>query len=140
MAAEFGLDSPKAQRLFDMHQAQLAAADKARDESTKSWIANQRQEWRKSLAADKDFGGANQEKNMAAVKRTFAKYGAGDAELKAFLNDGAGDHPALVKLFARIGADLAEDTVAPRGVTGARSNGASADLRQMFDKSPELFT
>lgn len=144
LAAEHGLDSAKAQKFFDAHRAditaQLADAEKARDEGGREALASMRKEWRASLEKDAEFGGAKFKETRAAVSRVFNKYGATDAELKSFLNDGAGDHPALVKFLARIGRDMAEDTSA----TKTRGNGATpsphADLQKFFDKSPELFT
>jgi hypothetical protein len=125
LAAEHGLDSAKAQKFFDAHRAELAATEKSvREASEKSgaeWLANQRKEWRGALQKDAEYGGAKWAETKAAVSRAFNKYGASDPELKAFLDDGAGDHPAVVKLLARIGKDLAEDKAA----TTSKGNGAT---------------
>lgn len=146
LAAEHGLDTLKAQKLYDAHRAdltsQLAEADKAREKGGAEWLANQRKTWRDSLQKDAEYGGAKWSETKAAVSRAFNKYGAADPDLKAFLNDGAGDHPALVKFLARIGRDMAEDNTALK--TKPAANGASstatAELQKFFDKSPELFT
>lgn len=100
-------------------------------------VASDRKAMRESLKTDKDFGGAKYDESMRHVQRAVAKYG--DPELAKFLDAGAGDNPALVKAWARIGKDLAEDKVAPVTTKTAPPSGEKAELQKLFDKSPELF-
>ncbi len=139
--AETGLDTPKAQKLYDAHQAGIKQAlethAKAQEKAGEEWVANQRAQWRKDLRADKDFGGANFEKSAAAVNRAWAKYGDTPG-LKEHLSRGSIDEPSINRLLKRIGDDLAEDsTTVTKSGPAARSD--KADLQKMFDKSPELF-
>lgn len=144
-AAEAGLDSAKAQKLFDAHRGALDTAVKAAVEKQSKdgseWLAGQRKEWRETVQKDTEFGGAKYKETVAAISRVFNKYGASDKELRTFLNDGAGDHPALVKFLARIGRDMAEDSTAlktkPKNGTAPS---ADAELRGLFPNSKELFT
>lgn len=133
LAKDAGLKAGQAQKLVEFDLQRQAAAEKASSEH----FTKQRQEWRASLKTDPEFGGANETKSIANVARAITKYGT--PSLRKFLDAGAGDHPEIVKLFARLGADLAED---PGVKAPARNTAASEDgeLRKMFDKSPELFT
>lgn len=145
LAAENGLDAPKAQKLFDAHRAELATATKAAvDQASKdgtAWLETQRKEWRGAIEKDAEYGGAKYAATKAEISRVFNKYGKTDPELVAFLNDGAGDHPALVKFLARIGRDMAEDNTALKTkLKNGAATSADADLRSMFPNSKELFT
>lgn len=144
LAAESGLDSTKAQKLFDAHHAGLAEAEKkwgeARDKGGAEWLANTRKEWRAALQNDVEFGGSKFSATKASISRVYNKYGASDPELKKFLNDGAGDNPALGKFLARIGRDMAEDTAASKSKATVAKPSADAEFQKLFDKSPELFT
>jgi len=145
LGAELGLDSAKTQKLFDAHHQAIAATTKetreAAEKAGAEWLANQRKEWRGALEKDPEFGGAKWPETKAAVSRAYNHFGAKDPELKAFLDDGAGDHPAVVKFLARIGRAMAEDNSALKSKpkNGAASS-ADAELRKLFPNSKELFT
>jgi hypothetical protein len=139
LAKKGGFKSGQAQALVEFDMKRQAAAERSRDEAGAKWLANERKTWRESLKTDPDFGGANYDKNLRSVQRAMAKFGESES-FKKWQEAGAGDHPEFVKLFARIGATLAEDPGVKSG--GKATNGASAsgDLQKFFDKSPELFT
>ena len=55
----------------------------------------------------KEEWGLQYDKNKRAAERAVQVYGT--PELMELLETGAGNHPAVVKLFARLGADITED-------------------------------
>lgn len=140
LAAKAGLDSPKAQGLYDLHAKALSAAQKAGGEAAIAEVATTRKGWVTELKADKEFGGAKFPETQAALKKVMARY-APDADTVEFLNSGPGDHPGLVKLFARIGRDLGEDSVATTAGAAAAKGKPSREqqLRDAYPNSPELF-
>jgi hypothetical protein len=78
------------------------------DQQTKQW-EEQGDKWAAELAADKDFGGEKIEATVINAKRFLRAYG-GEEAAKAFRDLGIGNHPVLVKMLARAGAGLREDT------------------------------
>lgn len=71
---------------------QPARIDASRKESEKTL----REEW-----------GYDYDKNVAKAKRALQIYG--DPEILELMNTEAGNHPAVVKMFARLGEDVTED-------------------------------
>lgn len=113
-AAERGLSDEVAQDLvkFRAETAQ-SAQDKAVQANTES-LKELRQQWRDSLQSDPQFGGDNMPKTVEQAKRALERFGS--PELRKTLNDtGLGDHKDLIIAFARVGAQMAEDTL----VTGS---------------------
>jgi len=51
--------------------------------------------------------GIDYDKNLRAAKRALQVYG--DDEIMDLMNTSAGNHPAVVKLFARLGSEVTED-------------------------------
>ena len=79
----------------DMIQKQQAQMQQAQEQ----WMADIKQE----------FGGAF-EQRIETAKTAVREYGG--EELKQYLNEtGLGNHPAMVKAFAKIGQDMAEDSL-----------------------------
>ena len=55
----------------------------------------------------KEEWGYNYDKNVAKAKRALQVYG--DPEIMELMNTEAGNHPAVIKMFARLGEDVTED-------------------------------
>tara|TARA_R100000742_G_C4256686_1_gene74551 strand:- start:186 stop:1016 length:831 start_codon:yes stop_codon:yes gene_type:complete len=55
----------------------------------------------------KDEWGYDYDKNVAKAKRALSVYG--DEEILQLMNTEAGNHPAVIKMFARLGEDITED-------------------------------
>lgn len=70
----------------------------------------QRKEWADALEADADVGGAKKAEALSAAARVFDHYGLKKGEgLRQLLDEsGLGNNPEMVRLFARIGNDMAE--------------------------------
>lgn len=98
--------------------------------------AQQQKDWLESLKNDKELGGAKWSETTADLERVLKKYGD-DPELREWFNEtGDGDRPALVRLFARIGKSMREDSV----VGGPKNTGAGAKkptlIEQLYGSPP----
>lgn len=116
MAAEYGLDEAKAQKLVDMHFDQLKALAETQAADHRKAVAS----WEKSVRDDPDMGGARfdetLERGRAAVRRF------GDPKLVEFLDaSGLGSHPEFVRFAAKVGAAIREDEAAAKAAGASRS-------------------
>jgi hypothetical protein len=102
-AAEAGLDSKKAQRLFDMHAkavGELAAAGTERERAADAEVSS----WAAKTKADPEFGGERLEATRGAVGELLKEFGTdGTREL---FSGPIGDHPEMVRLLVRVGRAL----------------------------------
>lgn len=73
-------------------------------ENEPAMLAAQKDETETALKQD---WGLDYNKNMKAAQRALQVYG--DQEIMDLMNTSAGNHPAVVKLFARLGAEVTED-------------------------------
>ena len=75
--------------------------------------AKQIEAWVGEIKADKEIGGANFDTSVRHAQAAAKKFGSPEF-LAALDATGMGSHPELVRVFARIGKAMAEDTfVAP---------------------------
>lgn len=135
LATEFGLDGPKAQKLVDFYVGQQQQAT-ATLEST---FDAQKKQWVEQLTADKDFGGANLAKTVASAQKALLKYGGPEvaAELHGM---GLGDHPGLVRLLARVGQAMADDSTLGSAAAPGANNSDDAFLRALYPNSQQMFS
>lgn len=125
-AAELKLPTLGAQKLLDLYVT-------AKQAETAAWN-DQVEGWRRSVETDPVIGGPNKQATLQAAGRAMARYGT--PELRKLLDaTGIGNHPDLVRAFARIGGDLAEDTL----LTTARGQVEPDPLRAMYPNSPGMF-
>lgn len=116
IAKELGLSQDQAQKLVDVYSNANADAQ--------STLATQidalHESWKQEVKDDPILGGVKFDETIATA-RTFIN-GYGDQKLTDVLNEtGLGNHPAVVKLFYKLGRSVAEDNVnigAIRGQTG----------------------
>jgi hypothetical protein len=100
-----------AQRLLDMHAAQMQRFAETTLENQHKAFADTRKGWRTEVLADPEIGGAGHQTAMGAIARardaivSSAKPGTAQhaSDLKAFSDfltiTGAGDHPAFLRLL-----------------------------------------
>lgn len=82
----------------------------------------QRKSWREELRADKDFGGDKYDASLAEARQALAQFDDG-GQIRAMLNEtGYGDHPAVVRIFARVGRALAEDNAIGKSDGGGKKS------------------
>ena len=105
LARQFKVPANEAQGFLDSLVAFRASEEQAREAGWK-----QTQEgWISELKADPKLGGANFEKTQSRVNAVAAKFG--DAAFKEFMDaSGVGNHPALVRMLAGIGAAMEQDS------------------------------
>lgn len=98
----------RAQALVDMHVKGLSAAQEAANQQMEQTEAG----WKKSIAADKDFGSGDDKSPLkpeakAIISKAIDAYGG--AELRQALDlTGAGNHPAIVSAFYKMAKILSE--------------------------------
>ena len=106
IAKELGLTQEQAQKLVDVYSGSTADASKVMMEQ----IDALHQSWIQEVRDDKELGGVKFDETISTA-RTFIN-GYGDEKLTEVLNEsGLGNHPAVVKLFYKLGRSMAEDNV-----------------------------
>jgi hypothetical protein len=127
LAKEFGLDSAKAQKGLDFFaNLQRAAVEQRRTQAEQTHA-----KWVEQLQSDKEFGGADFQKNQGIAFKAVQKFAP---ELIPFFNQtGLGDHPELFRAFFRVGKAMQEDTISG-SAPGAGAPGADSSwMLEMYD-------
>lgn len=100
---ELGLTQEQADKLVAFDAKRTLAAEQAGLEQRQGLVTG----WEKSLREDAAFGGANFDANVGVAQKALAQFGT--PELSTMLKEsGLGSHPEVVRLFHRIGQQLAE--------------------------------
>lgn len=116
LAKEQGLSPKQAQALVEKQAATLKAySDKVVSDWTK-----QREAWSEAIKADKEIGGDQMPKSVELAKQVVSKFGSEDFR-KALNETGFGNHPELVRIFARIGKMIGNDTLVRASTSPATS-------------------
>jgi hypothetical protein len=140
MAKELDLTQEQAQKLLDFGGGKLRALAEG---PYKAWSEMQTK-WQAEVKADPEIGGTKLEASLKEAAAVFVPgesnpFVGSDAEarsLKDALNaTGAGNNPAIVKMFVRMGRMLGE----PGSLTGNPSTGRN-DLEARLDKAFPLMT
>ena len=122
MAAEYGLDDAKAQKLVDMHFEQLKAVAEAQAAEHRKAVVS----WEQSVREDPEMGGAKFDETLERGRSAVRRFGS--PKLSEFLDaSGLGSHPEFVRFAAKVGAAIREDEAAAKAAGGARSGGSTAD-------------
>ena len=100
IAHQIGLNNEQANALIEF-QAKAIQNDMA-NEGSRLAVGKEETE-----AALKQEWGLEYDKNVRAAQRALQVYG--DPEIVELMNTEAGNHPAVVKLFARLGKEVTED-------------------------------
>ena len=88
----------------------------------------QQEAWSTALKTDKELGGDNLNKKVELASRVVNRFGT--EEFKKALNEtGLGNHPELVRVFARVAEKLGEDNLV---LPGAAPGAGPKDLRDVF--------
>lgn len=125
-ARELNLTQDAAQAVLDKVLPAMRADAKASLEAFYKDIGGMPDTWADQVRADKDIGGTKLEETLAVAAK--ARDAFGGPELTALLNKtGLGNHPALIKAFAKAGQAISAD----RFVDG---RGATSDTRTAAEK------
>ncbi len=127
--AESKLPQEVAQKYVDLYTAQIT---KLVDGQMKAWV-DLNAKWVADFKADKELGGDREPTTMANISKALRKFGSpglSDA-LKA---TGAGNHPEVIRFFARIGAATGESTHVPAGQGAGAAQASIAALYPTMTK------
>lgn len=113
-AKERGLSNEDAQKVLERDHATVVAFI----EGQKQAMVKKSEEWVQFSKADKEIGGEAFAKNAELAKRVLEKYGT-ESLRKTLDETGYGNHPELLRVFARVGKAMAEDTLVQPGASGA---------------------
>ena len=91
--------------------------------------------WQKELTQDADFGGEKLQATIVAAKNALRRFG-GETLAASLQELGLGNHPGLIKTFARMGLASAEDDSSGKG-SGAGSGPLTRDQQnaRLYDNS-----
>lgn len=103
---EAGLSQEQAQKLVSLY----ADMQQATAEQTLAGFQQLKQDWSSQIKADQTYGGDKLPKTLSAAKAVLTKFG--DANLRNDLKEwGWANHPGLIRLLAKVQAELSEDTL-----------------------------
>jgi hypothetical protein len=137
-AREVGLSQDQFQGIMSYYAERTQAS---MEEAVEAWNGRV-QGWRDAARADKDFGGANYDANVATALKAVEKFG--DADFKALLKSPSddnpeglaiGNHPAVLRFLNRIGKVLGDPTLV-QGDATQQDRTDEARLKRMY---PSMF-
>lgn len=101
---EAGLSREQAEKILDWHKGQFR--------ESQSFAAQQEartlEDWRNSILADRDFGGANYKATVADARRALQTFDP-DGKLRAFLRESRWQfNPDVIRVAARVGRAMGE--------------------------------
>ena len=128
---ELNCSQETAQKLVDLHFAQLKAMQEAQEKLKAETLTA----WAKEIRNDKDIGGPNVLQNLLPGTRLLDRFGSND--LKSLLQQtGMDRHPAVVRFLVAVGREFAEDRWADGGRHGPGAvMTPDAVAKQIFDKT-----
>ena len=127
--AETGLNQDQAQKFIDLAMArETAAAHK----SVQAFVDLQNQ-WVSEIKADPDIGGDRLKASLSSAARAIDRLAV--PGLREALNfTGAGNHPAVVKAFVRLGQMISEDRFRPGHIARPQVQRSPAEV--IYDGTP----
>jgi len=127
--AETGLSQDQAQKFIDLAMARETAAAQR---GVQAFVDLQNQ-WVSEIKADPDIGGNKLKASLASAARAIDRLDV--PGLREALNfTGAGNHPAIVKAFVRLGQMIAEDRFRPGHL--ARPDVPRSPAEVIYDGNP----
>ncbi len=104
LAKERGLSQDEAQAMLDRDSGLISSYAKEQQDQFKK----QSDTWKAEFVADKEFGGEKATENVELAHRVVKRF-ADDKFVQELERSGLGDHPDLLRTFARIGKEMSED-------------------------------
>lgn len=119
IARELDLTNEQAQKLVDIQAGLVRKQYEAWDKQVATWVTE--------VKTDKEIGGTETKKSLVNAQAAITKFGT--PELKAALDSTKmGNHPELVRVFARIGKAMAEDSFVPADLPSGEQKSAADRL------------
>lgn len=121
LAKDLKLPADKAQALVDL-ATEVEVQRAEQHETLKA-------QWADEVRADKELGGDKLDATLAQARKVYALLPEAQAtELKGLLDQsGFGNHPAVVRLFAKVGQALSDDAFIPGGKAPAGAERSLAE-------------
>jgi len=113
LAKELGLTQEAAQKLVDFQAANEAAQVKKIGE----FWDKQASDWLGEAKADKEIGGPKFDESVAAANAALKQFGTPKL-IEALQTYGMGNHPEVIRAFARVGQAIQNDKLVPGGKGG----------------------
>lgn len=131
VARELGLTQEQAQKLVGLYAGQMA---QVQEMAGQAW-QQQRQEWQTAARRDPEFGGAKFDENLSLAKRALDQFGGPDL-IEALNVTGAGDHPAVLKMFAAVARATGDHKLVSPGASAGPEAMSTAEYyaREVFGK------
>lgn len=127
--AESGLSQDQAQKFIDLAMARESAATQRNAQA----FVDLQTRWVSEIKADPDIGGDRLKASLASANRAIDRLDV--PGLREALNfTGAGNHPAIVKAFVRLGQMIAEDRFRPGHI--ARPQVPRSPAEVIYDGHP----
>jgi hypothetical protein len=123
LAKELGLTQEAAQKLVDFQAANEAAQVKKIGE----FWDKQASDWLAEAKADKEFGGAKFDESVAAANAALKQFGTPKL-IEALQTYGMGNHPEVIRAFARVGQAIQNDKLVPGGKDVSKPTSAAEAL------------
>ena len=120
IARQVGLSQEEAQNVFTSLMPTFESIGRKRMEG---WTAD----WAKQSSVDKEFGGQNFQANLRVANSALKKFSTPEFT-KLLQITGLGNNPEVIRVFYRIGQQMAQD----KGVTGG---GAPQTLPKLYPNS-----
>lgn len=111
IARKHNLSQAAAQEFMDLGASRVAALAQQQQDAYKAITEG----WAASTKADPEIGGKNLPATVKYAQKALAAFGEGTDAADAFETTGLGNHPGIIKMLARIGKDLSEDSVVAGG-------------------------
>lgn len=120
----------RAQKLVDMHVAALKASVET---PLQQWRDTQTK-WQGEIKADSEIGGSKLPQTMANMTKAITQVMGADtpAVIAAFRDTGAGNHPAIVKLIARMSQAYVEGKHEAGGAPSSAQPSTQKTLQAMY--------
>lgn len=126
--AKFSEVAGKYQVSQEAAQEIMASMSQTLNEVQAEALTALRGEWREQVTADKEFGGDKLNESLATAKKALTQFG-GDEMLQLLESTGFGDHPAVVRTFAKIGKAISEDSFV---AAGQRASAPATPAKTMY--------
>ena len=123
-----GLSQEVAQKAVD-HTNAVLVAERARqaEANLESFQTLVLETWPAEIKADKEFGGEHYDATIVECKRAADKF-CTPAEREILNKTGWGNHPLLIRMMARVGRVMADDTI----ITGGQGGGGEKNAAQIM--------
>ena len=106
LAKELELTQEQAQKLVDFYND---GAKTSADES-QTYYSDLMTEWQESVRNDKELGGKNFDDSLSAARKALDAFATPEL-YEIFEATGMGNHPEMVRIFARIGKAVKDDLI-----------------------------